>query len=526
MRGIFDLLIRRGEGKLSDDSDDSVLDSVKLGGLSGGGESMRRVLDKIRTFSMSREERFREYRKVSRDVLVSQAIENMADDAVQFDVDTRRTVWVECASNRTWEKRVNRFLAENFEPLVHEVAEYVLRYGEFGLRVVREDVGERAGVVDGVKGDDGYGIRLSPILDIERLHHIVTRDQQHLFVFSDSLKRLRSDEVLIYDSKDIVHFISLSLENSEEVEVDGLSGRIRERGDRAIILQGRSVITDKVLESYRILVALEDAVISSRMDKSKALRIINVDVSRLSNDKAQEIVNYLDSAINKNESISGVSDSYEASRVQAESVNIVMPVKQDKGRVSVEEYTPSSDFKEVVDLDHFFNKFIAGLRVPRPYLLYDDSLPGQGSSGSLLRMDIRYARAVKRVQRVILDGVRDLVEVLIAEDFPEGSGRSVPAWNLRIVKIMSPEDEERNLELEDKFTTSSTFIDYFWDGESYDIPKLRLMIDYFSNVVMVDEVVSYLRGVLKDAEAYEAERAERGEEEESIGGRGGGRGGW
>lgn len=514
MADLFDIITLRnksqvGSRKLVEDNDP--FDEISFKELKKAGKEAYKVVGKaieqIRAESHTREERFKEYKRMAKDVIVSQAIENMADDAVQFEVEKKEkgTVWVEIPGKKGGlQKDINQMIQDYMEPLFHNICEYILKFGEFGFRVIELD-----------KNKNPKKFALAPIPDIEDLRHVVLEDQTDYFVFLEDLKGntiVVEDDLKLFGEDEIIHFINISLENSEEIKV-----KIKEKAYRGMLLSGKSILTDKVVESYRILTTLEDAVIASRLDKSKMIRFINVDVSRITNAKAQEIVNYIDSAVNKNETLAKASDSYTSSRIQSESVTVVMPVKQDKGKVTVEEHVPSADFKEIVDLEFFFNKFIAGLKTPKPYLIYDESMPGLGSTGSLIRLDIRYARAVKKVQKVIVDGVEKFVELYY--DRVLGKDASRPKYKVNIVKVSSPEDEEKIFELENKMTMSSTLLDAILVDETtgeYNVHKLEAMIKFYREVVPLEALATYLEDLRDNVLMSPEEMAKIDEEEDDV----------
>jgi hypothetical protein len=474
-----------------DASMEGVMDEINYGSLKAGEKKIvGEILNKIRTDVSDRHNRFKEYRRMSKDVILAQAIEMMADDTIQFDVERGKVLWIE-SPDKKFAKKINWIIDTYIMPFIHDVAEYILKYGEYGFKIVE--------IEDGGEHDIKWA--LVPIIKVEKLYHFIMPDQTHYAVMTDKLKKNYidvKDKTKLLEDTDFVHFIKTSLENSTEVKVS--LGKDKE--ETAILLNGASVLTDKVVEIYRILTALEEAIIISRLDKSKSIRFFNVDVTGISNKKANEIVNYIDGALNKNETMSSTTDSYTATRIQAESVNVVLPVKQDKGKVTIEEYTPQADFKEIVDVDHFYNKFLSGIRVPKPYLVMDESMPGVGQSGSLMRMDIRYARAVKKVQKVLVDGIENLVETYIKRENIE----KAPKYDIKVVKVSTPEDEEKNFELESRITTANTTIDSFLLDESgsYNIDKMDNMIKFFTQVIPIAELVTYLQDI-RDNIKIEAE---------------------
>jgi hypothetical protein len=319
------------------------------------------------------------------------------------------------------------------------------------------------------------------------------------YVVEDIKKSPSVDNSLddFYDYEDFIHFINYSIDNSEDVKIKvpkkDPTSEMKEVD--VFVLQGESIITEKVLETYRILKALEDSIVQYRLAKSKLVRFINVDVSRLADDtKVQNIINYVHSSIATNEAI-GATD-YEESSTQTAPVVVTVPVKNGIGKITVEEFSSDINISDIADIDHFMNKLFAGLRTPRSYFNYNEALPGLGGSGgSLAKMDIRYARAVKKVQRVIVNGVKDLIQVFNHVNGIEKD--NAPEVSVRIVKVESTEDYDKYLEYEQRLNMAGQVMSNLVDPSTGELlPNMVSMyIKFFIHVVPAPEMVTFLNSL-------------------------------
>ncbi len=399
--------------------DENVLNTFSAG--SDRSKAIANILQKLRETTDDRKTRFKEYDELTKDPIIGQVMEMMADDSTQFDVERERTVWIE-SKDKDYEDKVNAMLKRYIEPFVDTVAFSILEVGEFAFKVIpnnqkplKPDVPAKGKVKQkedkskNKKNEDPFS--LVPFIKIWKLNHLIMQDNTHWFVVTDDMKGFaggtKDKEKQFLHDDEFLHFINYSLKNSQEVEMMVYRGtgteRNRNKGKEPIfILQGQALLTENIREVYQIIRALEDAIIASRLDKSKMVRFVNVQVGKMTNQAAKNLVNYIDGLITKNESISPTADVYSASRQQAEPVTVVVPVKAEKGAITVEQFENTADIKELADLDHFMEKLFVGLRTPKQFVGYGESLPGIGNSASLMRMDIRYARSVKKVQRVVV----------------------------------------------------------------------------------------------------------------------------
>ena len=90
--------------------------------------------------------------------------------------------------------------------------------------------------------------------------------------------------------------------------------------------------------------------------------------------------------------------------------NIYIPTRNGKGDVSHEIVGGDVEIKDIIDIEYFRNKLFAALKIPKAYLGFEETMPGGLGNQSLTRIDIRYARTVKRVKQCDKAGVEDMLD--------------------------------------------------------------------------------------------------------------------
>ena len=124
------------------------------------------------------------------------------------------------------------------------------------------------------------------------------------------------------------------------------------------------------------------------------------------------------------------------------------------------------------------NKLFAGLRVPKVYLGWEEALPGSLGSTSLTRLDSRYARTVKKVQRVLKEGVRDLVDfycLVTNEDRPD--------YKVCMMKVSTADEADNLEELRGKTEVADSLLRVIDSIQGIDYDREELM-DYIVTSVL------------------------------------------
>ena len=89
--------------------------------------------------------------------------------------------------------------------------------------------------------------------------------------------------------------------------------------------------------------------------------------------------------------------------------NVYFPTRNGQGAVTVQEVGGEVNVSALADIDMFDDRYFGALKVPKQFLGQADEMPGGIGDTTLTQLDIRYARTVKRCQRIIKSGLKDLI---------------------------------------------------------------------------------------------------------------------
>lgn len=178
------------------------------------------------------------------------------------------------------------------------------------------------------------------------------------------------------------------------------------------LLSGASIL-DPILVTTRIIRLIEDAILMTRLDKSKTSRIYQVEVGSTTDDKgARDVVNKLRSALSRKEGIDTVTKDFTKSRVSSMVNEIILPVRDGIGAVTVDEFNTEFRTGDMDDLDYFRSKFYAGIKISKAYLGFEEEVPSGFGSDPLKKIDARFGKAVRRVVSTLEDGLNEVKDVL------------------------------------------------------------------------------------------------------------------
>lgn len=359
---------------------------------------------------------FLENEEMSRDSIVGSAMEIISDDACQKDEKYGKVVYIE-SSDPNLKKFLDDFLTDNvdIESRIWTWTYEVVKHGDFKLRrreyytgsdskiknVYYEDVLnpyavsriEYMGNVLGYEdADSGYNNNLN--MDISNYSNVSTTSAK-------------------FEEKDkFVHFMNSKMSKRIRVQLRVKTGEDKLETITCYKIVGTSIV-DNARHIFRVISMLDNMLILSRIARSTQFNLVQIEVGNASPAQTQEILSdtrrTLEGAtrLRKNQGI-----RTDPSPIPVNS-NVYLPVRDGKGSITIESVGDMVDVKSIVDIDYFRDKLFAALKIPKQYMGFDESMGALGNN-SLVKMDIRYARSVQRVQNIIINGITNLCNNYLA----------------------------------------------------------------------------------------------------------------
>lgn len=382
-----------------------------------GGESASfRELDRVSSLSSDRRRRYDIFDEMDSFGLVSAVLSVYSEESTQPDYDRGVRVWIESKARHMIEAGNACLQNCKIEDTLFAVTRRMCKYGDSFQRLLYASekgvLGWRyASQHNMTRVEDKYG----------RL--VGFKEQGAKF-----RKALHPDGADTSFPWDYSHFRLLG-KNEEDGYGTGLC--------------------ENFFREWRTMTLIEDSLLMYRLRRIPDRNVILVDVGSLEDHEAMRYVNQWRKRLKKTELIDPASSTYKKQWNPLTPLeDIFYPIRADSN-TRIETLQGGGNVGEIYDLEHFRDAFFGAASVPKAYFGFEGEIDAKAT---LQQQDIRFARSAKRIQRAVVYGVRQLLDVhftLLAS--PENKDRYDPTKrDNEYLVMMSPIsylDEFERLEL-------------------------------------------------------------------------------
>jgi hypothetical protein len=405
-----------------------------------------------------RDSRYKDYDEMEDDSIVASALEMYVDDASQYSKEANATIWP--VDDSQFKDDINElFELIDLENKCWGWIYNIAKYGDFFLRIHKEEGKGVTGVESDIHPSKVYRI------DIDgKLVGFIVKDE--------SCGRDHKD--MAFDPADFVHFVNNYKPNFEKVcfkiEEDGVEVK-----KTATSLYGTSILQN-ARRVYKILNLLEVSLALARLARSPLIRVYYVNTTGMDPDSRAKLIKDIEGEFKKKKSINVKTDWYEQKYSPLNNTSdLFLPFTGETGDIRLESIGGDVDIKNIVDIDYMKNKLFGALRTPKQFLGFEEALPQSLESGkSLGRLDIRYARVGKKLQRSFLEGLYRLIQIHLS--FKYRREQDVKDVHLALVPISSSEEDSRMEVLERKIGLAQSMLDLM--GNTEETYSAKYLITY------------------------------------------------
>ena len=206
---------------------------------------------------------------------------------------------------------------------------------------------------------------------------------------------------------------------------------------------GNSVLADG-LPIYKRLRLGEDSIMLARLTKGLTKYIYKIGVSGSNNEAIAQMIDQYVVELKRARSIDvdPNNPSYgDRANLMSAMEDIILPVWGDVGQLQIDKLDSSVDIKWIADLEEWRNQLATALKVPLALLsgYTKEGLPGGEGTSSIERMDIRFARQARRVQRSVINGLTRMAQIHLAY---QGIDPDLNQFEIQMAETSSAEEEE------------------------------------------------------------------------------------
>ncbi len=161
---------------------------------------------------------------------------------------------------------------------------------------------------------------------------------------------------------------------------------------------GKSIV-EPSRRSWKQLQLMEDAMMIHRIMRAPEKRIFGVDVGNIEPSSVDAYMNKIIEKNHKTPYVDPQTGDYNLKyNMQNVLEDIYIPQRGGDSATKIETL-PGLQYNAIEDVEYLKNKMISGLKVPKAFLGYEEGLAGKAT---LAAEDLRFARTIERIQRVII----------------------------------------------------------------------------------------------------------------------------
>ena len=257
------------------------------------------------------------------------------------------------------------------------------KYGDFFLKL---DIAEKYGVV-GVEPMSPYAVSREEGVNPDLPHEVTFNvdDGNKTTSYNKNQNTLKNYEV--------AHFRMLT--------------------DSNFLPYGKSMI-EAARKIWKQLTLMEDAMLIHRIMRAPEKRIFKIDIGNI---PPAEVDNYMQQLINKMKKTPYIDQNSGEYNLKFNMMNMMedfyLPVRGGDSGTQIESLS-GMEYNVIDDVEYLRNKMMAALRIPKAFLGYEEGVEGKAT---LAQEDVRFARTIERIQRIVLS---ELTKIAIVHLYTQG----------------------------------------------------------------------------------------------------------
>jgi hypothetical protein len=357
-----------------------------------------------------------DYEMMDKDPIISSALDIYSDESTltnQFG----EVLSIKCNKTNIQKILQNLFndvlnIEFNMWPWIRNM----VKYGDFFLKL---DIADELGIVNA---------RPFSSYEVERIEEYNEETGEYNVKF-----RHASSPQNGYDVFEMAHFRMLS--------------------DSNFLPYGRSML-EGARKEFQKLMMLEDAMLIHRIMRAPEKRIFKIDIGNI---PPNEVDTYMEQVINKMKKIPHIDPNTGNYNLKFNINNMLedyyLPIRGGQTSTAIETL-PGMTFTGIDDINYVKHKMMAALKIPKPFLGYDEGVEGKTTLAS---MDIRFARTIERLQKIM---VSELTKIAIVHLYTQGfEGEDLVGFELELTAPSIVYDQQKVALMNEKITLANTMKD-------------------------------------------------------------------
>ena len=239
----------------------------------------------------------------------------------------------------------------------------------------------------------------------------------------------KNSRAIYFDNYEIAHFRLLS--------------------DVNYLPYGRSYV-EPARKLFKQYILMEDAMLVHRIVRAPEKRIFYVDIGNI---PPAEVENFMQKTITQMKRTPYVDQNTGDYNLKYNMQNMLedfyLPVRGGESSTKIET-TPGLQYDGIQDVEYLRDKLFAALKIPKAFLGYDENTDGKAT---LAAEDIRFARTIERIQRIVLS---ELYKIAVVHLYTQGyDGDDLVNFELNLTTPSIIYEQERVALMKEKLDLAS-----------------------------------------------------------------------
>ena len=183
--------------------------------------------------------------------------------------------------------------------------------------------------------------------------------------------------------------------------------------DTNFLPYGRSLL-EGARKTWKQLTLMEDAMLIHRIMRAPEKRIFKIDVGNI---PPNEVDNHMRSIIDQMKKVPYLDQNTGDYNLKFNLMNMLedyyLPVRGGQSGTEIDSLQ-GMEFGGIDDIEYLRNRMMAALKVPKAFIGYEEGVEGKAT---LAQEDIRFARSVERIQKIVLS---ELTKIAIVHLYSQG----------------------------------------------------------------------------------------------------------
>jgi hypothetical protein len=205
---------------------------------------------------------------------------------------------------------------------------------------------------------------------------------------------------------------------------------------------------------FKQLMLMEDAMLIHRIMRAPEKRIFYVNIGNTEADKVEQFMADTANKMKKTPYIDQNTGDYNLKfNIQNMTEDFFIPIRGNDTSTRIDT-TKGLDYDGTTDIEYLKAKMMAALKIPKPFLGYEEGVEGKST---LAGMDVRFARTVERVQRIIES---ELTKIALVHLYSQGfDDEQLVDFSLELTTPSIIYEQEKVELFTSKTTVAQTMID-------------------------------------------------------------------